>query len=74
MVLVGGASADTDGAYEPAAAVHRNATGYEEQRPVEGGGQGVEEPAGLDHVDQVCRGGIELKGRVRLAGAGLMRR
>lgn len=73
MILVGGASADADGADEPAVAVHRNTTGDEEQRPVEGGGQCVEEPSGADRVDEVGRGGVELEGRVRLAGAGLAR-
>ncbi|GGT24994.1 hypothetical protein GCM10010207_25340 [Streptomyces atratus] len=73
MVLIGGTSADADGADEPAVAVDRDTTGDEEQRPFEGGRQGVEEPTRLDRIDEVGGGGIELKDRVCLAGADLTR-
>ena len=71
VVLLRGAAADADGADQPAVTPYGHASGDEEQGPVEGGGQRVEEAAGLHGVDQLGGGRVQLERGVGLACAGL---
>lgn len=60
VVLFRSPAADVDRAAQPAVAVHGHAARDEQQRTVERGGQGVEEAAGQDLVDEVGGGCVEL--------------